>query len=294
MIDTHAHLHFPDFAGDRPGVLTRAFALGITGIVEVATGPAGWPEVLALANADPRIHASLGLHPHEARLLRREVLDELDRRLTDERVVAVGETGLDRVRGRAPLEDQRRAFIGQIGLARDRCLPLVIHCREAFPELFSILDREGRGVRGVFHCFSGGVEEARGVTGRGFRVGLGGAVTYAPERWRPVLGALPREAIMLETDAPYLRPDPERRRRNEPACLFTTADLVARLLELGPAQLEALADQNARDLFGIGPAREGRREREERGAPAWGGGDQAPSSRDGRTRGGTSPEERGA
>jgi len=252
MIDSHAHLHFPDFASDLLQVLTRSFAMGVTGIVEVAVGPHGWPDVLALAHADPRIHACLGIHPHEARAATPPALRELDRLIADRKVVALGETGLDRVRGFAPLEDQERAFVAQIGLARERRIPLVVHCREAFDELLPVLDREGRRlVRGVFHCFSGDLTQAQRVTGRGFCVGLGGAITYAPERWRPVLRVLPREAILLETDAPYLRPAPDRHGRNEPAFVFATAALIASLLEMEPAELERLADRNARRLFGI-------------------------------------------
>ena len=252
MIDSHAHLHFPEFALDRLQVLTRSFAMGITGIVEVGVHPAGWPDVLALAEADPRIHACLGIHPHEAPAATAPALSELARRVRGGEVVAIGETGLDRVRGISSLEDQTKAFAAQIALARELHVPLVLHCREAFDELFAILDREGgRLVRGVFHCFSGDRTEAQRVTARGFCVGLGGAVTYAPERWRPVLRVLPRESILLETDAPYLRPAPDRRGRNEPSFVFTTAAWIAESLDMDPLELERLADRNARRLFGL-------------------------------------------
>jgi TatD DNase family protein len=132
-------------------------------------------------------------------------------------------------------------------------LPVVIHCRRAFPEVLEVLDREARGPwRGVFHCFSGGEPEARAVLERGFHIGLGGMVTYAPERWRPVLRALPLDRILLETDAPYLSPAPGRGRRCEPAHLFETARAIAPLLDLDPAELERVTDENARALFGWG------------------------------------------
>lgn len=251
MIDTHAHLHFPDFSADRPLVLTRAFALGVTGILEVGTDPASWGPVLSLAHADPRIRAILGIHPHEAERADAAGLNELAAKLGDESVVAVGEAGLDRVRGRAPWEAQQRAFAAQIGLALDRDLPLVIHCREAFDDVLAILDREGQGrARGEFHCFSGTIENARAVIARSFLVGLGGAVTYDLPRWKPILQALPHESILLETDAPYLRPEPERRKRNEPACLFVTAQAIAQALGMEPRELESIADRNAIALFG--------------------------------------------
>ncbi|MCK4413621.1 MAG: TatD family hydrolase [Candidatus Eisenbacteria sp.] len=252
MIDTHAHLHFPDFDADRAAVISRAFAFGITGIVEISVAPGAWAEVLRLAQADPRIFAALGVHPHEAAAATPGALRRMERRLADPGVVAVGETGLDRVRGFSSHEDQRRALIAQIGIARESGLPLVIHCREAFDELIPLLAREGgAAIRGVFHCFSGGVAEAQAVTARGFLVGLGGAVTYAPERWRPVLAALPREAILLETDAPFLRPAPDRRGRNEPALLLRTAEAIAPDLGMTCSELVALADANARRFFGL-------------------------------------------
>jgi TatD DNase family protein len=255
MIDTHAHLHLPDFASDRWHVLARGFAFGLDAIVEINIRARGWSEVVALADADPRVYATLGIHPHEAGPGAPGDLRTLARRLPHPRVVAIGETGIDRHRRYAAIEDQERLFVAHLDLARETGLPIVIHCREAFDEILRILDREARGPwRGVFHCFSGDLDEARAVTGRGFHVGLGGAVTYDPVRWRPLVRALPRERILLETDAPYLSPAPERRPRNEPALLFETARFIAGLLEIDPDQLERTADANARALFGLAGA----------------------------------------
>jgi TatD DNase family protein len=259
MIDTHAHLHLSDFAQDRWHVLARGFALGISAVVEINIRARGWPGVAALVEGDPRLFAALGIHPHEAAGPAVAELERLAQRLPHPKVVAIGETGIDRQRGYAPFEEQLRLFRSHIALARETGLPLVIHCRRAFTEVCSILDAEGRGPwRGVFHCFSGGLPEARAVIGRGFHVGLGGLVTYDPERWLPVLRALPAERILLETDAPYLSPAPDRNRRNEPACLFETAREIARLLEIDPGELERLADENARSLFGITTSAVGR------------------------------------
>jgi TatD DNase family protein len=252
MIDTHAHLHLAEFAHDRWHVLTRAFALGITAIVEIAIGARGWPEVLSLAESDPRLRASLGIHPHEAGPQAPEALREMARLLPHPRVVAIGETGIDLYRDYAPRDAQEQLFTAHLDLARSTGLPLVIHCRSAFPDVLRVLDREARGPwRGVFHCFSGGPAEARAVTERGFHLGLGGMITYAPERWEPVVRALPAERILFETDCPYLRPAPDRRGRNEPAFLYRTAELVARLRGVDPTEMERTADANARALFGL-------------------------------------------
>ena len=250
MIDTHAHLHMDAFAADRSRVLTRSFAVGVSGIVEVSIGRRSWPAVLSLAAADPRIVATIGIHPHEAVPAALNEIAHLAPQADHPDVVAIGETGIDLVRSRTRLEDQQVVFRAQVGIAREMALPLVIHCREAFAEVFRILDAESRGqVRGVFHCFTGGKAEALEVVKRGFLIGLGGGVTYGPDRWRSILEAIPGEAILLETDSPYLRPAPERHGRNEPGHIFATAQVVAGLLKIGIGALETLADRNAARLF---------------------------------------------
>lgn len=251
MIDTHAHLHLPDYDADREQVITRDFALGITGFLEVCISPRRWPLVRELARSDARISATVGVHPHGAARHGIPALRALERHATLAEVVAIGETGIDTYRDYAPLEDQRALFAAHVALARACRLPLVIHCRQAFDELLPILDREGRGaVKGVFHCFTGTAAEAREVLARGFLVGLGGAVTYAPAKWKPILATIPLDALLLETDCPYLTPAPDRRGRNEPGFLFRTAEVIAELLEITPAALERQADANARALFG--------------------------------------------
>jgi len=251
MIDTHAHLHMAEFEADRARILARAFALGVSGIVEVGIDADSWPAVLALASADGRVHAAIGIHPHAAGEAQLARLRELPRLAHRPEVVAVGETGMDAVRSRTSREDQQALLREQVGLARELELPLILHCREAFAEIFRILDDEGRGrVRGVFHCFSGGESEIREIAARGFLIGLGGRVTYEPQRWEHLLAAIPAEALVLETDAPYLRPAPDRRGRNEPGFVWETARAVAALLAMDVTDLEARVDRNAVRLFG--------------------------------------------
>lgn len=252
MIDTHAHVHLPHYDADREPVLSAGFALGLTGLVEINICRRDYPAVRRLATADPRIVATVGIHPHEAARESPADLRALERELGRPETVAVGETGLDTYRDYAPIENQRRLFRHQIGWARETGLPLVMHCRSAFPEMFALLDEEGRGqVRGVFHCFSGGRDELEAVLARGFSVGLGGAVTYAPDHWRRLLPAIPLERILLETDCPYLRPAPDRRGRNEPAFVFVTAEQIAGWLEIDPDAFIARADRNAAELFDL-------------------------------------------
>jgi TatD DNase family protein len=252
MIDTHAHLHLPHFDADRERVLARDFAMGVTGIVEVCIAREHWPLVARLAQADPRVVATAGIHPHEAARVTPDDLAALEPCYELPFVVAIGETGIDTYRDYAPLAAQQGLFRAQVGAARSTGLPLVVHCRAAFAEVFEILDREGGGnVRGVFHCFSGGPAEAREVFARGFLVGLGGAVTYDPARWGPLLRQAPLEAVLLETDCPYLKPDPDRGGRNEPAFVLRIAEVVAALMGIETERLIEAADRNAERLFGV-------------------------------------------
>jgi len=252
MIDTHAHLHLPPFDPDRERVLARDFAMGVTGIVEVCITPERWPIVERLARADPRVVATVGIHPHEAARTTPADLAALEPHFEQPFVVAIGETGLDTYRDYAPLAAQERLFATQVAAARATGLPLVIHCRAAFSEVFEILDREGRGqVRGVFHCFSGTLAEVREVLARGFHIGLAGAVTYDTPRWGPLLRQVPLEAVLLETDCPYLKPDPDRGGRNEPAWVLRTAEVVASLMGLATDELIGAADRNAEELLAV-------------------------------------------
>lgn len=250
MIDTHAHLHLSDYATDRERVITRSFAMGISAIIEASIGEDSWQAVEDLSRSDPRIFATLGIHPHEANASAISAIGRLQARIRTTQPIAIGEAGIDLVRSRTRVEDQRLVFRAQVGLARETGLPLVIHCRDAFPEVLAIIDAEGRGqVKGVFHCFSGRREDALAVTGRGFAIGLAGGVTYDLNRWREILADVPPEALLLETDSPFLKPAPERHGRNEPAFVFETARAIARLLGRTAAQMEALADRNAARVF---------------------------------------------
>jgi TatD DNase family protein len=264
MIDTHAHVHARAFARDRAEVLSRAFASGVGKILEVNIDAAGFPEARALAESDPRIYLTCGIHPHDT--VRSEIadLESLAGQLGHPRVRAVGETGLDYFRDYAPHDRQRDFFRRHVALARETGLPLVVHAREradgpsAHDDIVSILEEEGAGkVRGVFHCFSGDRGIARRVVGLGFVLGIGGAVTYSPRRSGPLLAdiaaACGPEVFVLETDCPYLTPHPRRRERNEPANIPVIAAALAAYLGMNVDEVERLTDATAERLFGLGP-----------------------------------------
>jgi TatD DNase family protein len=262
MIDTHAHLQAAPFDADREMVLARAFAAGLAGIVEVSIDAAGWPRALAVAERDPRILLTVGIHPHDTGRAAPEDLDRLAGNLGDSRVCAVGETGLDYFRDYAPHEIQRGFFRRHVRLARETGLPLVVQARPGpqgppvHADIFRIVEEEGGGrVRGVLHCFSGGLEEAREAAARGFCLGLGGAITYHPRRSGPLLAAiadeLGPEVFVLETDSPWLPPQPHRGKRNEPAFVPLVAAALAGYLGTSVAEVERVTDASARKLFGL-------------------------------------------
>jgi TatD DNase family protein len=253
LFDTHAHLHFPQFADDLPAVLERARAAGVRRLLTVGTDVETSGAALALAGREPDTWASVGIHPHDAAGGDPAALDEIARLAADPRVVAVGEIGLDHFRNLSPPDAQERVFRLLIGLGRRTGKPLLIHCREAHAEVLRILGEEGANeVGGIMHCFSADVEIARRCLDLGFLISLAGPVTYPNARALPAVARfVPVDRLVIETDCPFLPPQGQRGRRNEPAYLALTA---ARVAELRGEPLERLAAQctaNACALLGV-------------------------------------------
>jgi TatD DNase family protein len=253
LSDTHAHLNLSDYESDRAEVIERARAAGVGFIVNVGFDLATSRESVALAGAHDFIYASVGLHPHEAATLDDGLLDALRLAARSPKVVAIGETGLDYYRNLSPAADQERAFRSQIRLARELGLPLIIHNRAALDQVLRIVDDERAGeVGGVMHCFPGDAEYAREVVARGFFVGIGGPVTYAPGgRLVDVAASLPLSRLLLETDAPWLPPVPHRGKRNEPSYVALVAATVARIRGISVDDLGRATTGNAVKLFRI-------------------------------------------
>ena len=253
LFDTHAHLHFPEFAEDLPAVLERARAAGVHRLVTIGTDVATTAEAIALAARLDGVWATAGIHPHDAGEADEAAFAEIERLARDGRVVAIGEIGLDFFRNLSPREAQERTFRRLLDLARRLGKPAVMHCREAHAATLAILEEERGGeVGGIMHCFSGDVAIARRCLDLGLAISLAGPVTYPSARALPeVARFVPGDRLVLETDCPFLPPQGHRGRRNEPAYLALTA---ARVAELRGEPLDTLGPRtsdNARRLFRV-------------------------------------------
>ncbi|HUZ77258.1 MAG TPA: TatD family hydrolase [Chloroflexota bacterium] len=257
LTDTHCHVQVQDFQADRPAVLQRARDAGVATLICVgydlptSTAAARLAQRPANEVGSPRLYASVGLHPHDAHDLTPALLDELRALSQTEGMVAVGECGLDYYRNLSTPEEQRRAFVAQIELATELRLPLIVHDREAHQEVYQLL-REHGAKRGVMHCFSGDWDFARRCLDLGFFISLAGPVTFKNPRDLPdVARRVPTDALVLETDSPYLAPVPRRGTRNEPANVRYTAECVAALRGVELDQLAEQTSANATRLFNL-------------------------------------------
>lgn len=257
LVDTHAHLDSGQFGSDREAVIARAFENGITRILTVGTDLPTSRLNVEIANGHADIFAAAGIHPHDALTATPEALADLQTLIRGERkIVAVGEIGLDFYRDRAPRDAQREAFRRQIRLARQVGLPIIVHDREAHGEVVQILREEKAAeVGGVLHCFSGDLEMARACLELGFYISFPGSITYPKnEEARSVVRGVPVDRMLVETDCPYLPPQPFRGRRNEPAHVRHTAEAIAAIKELTIADVARITTLNAFQLFGFGEA----------------------------------------
>jgi len=264
MIDSHAHLTDNRLRSDLQGVLLRAAEAGLAAIVTVGTDPADNRAVAKLVadrqamasagkDACPTVHGTVGVHPHDAKVVTEDVLAEMAALAAHPRIVAIGETGLDFYRDLSPRDRQEMAFVQQIHLAREVGLPLVVHSRDAHERTLAILEREGGGaVRGVMHCFSGDMAVAQRVLALGMHLGIAGPVTYPKSgTLQQVATHVPLERLLIETDCPYLAPQRYRGKRNEPAYVMYVAEEVARLRGLSFDEVARATAGNAARLFGI-------------------------------------------
>ena len=252
--DTHAHLSFPDFASDLPATVMRATAAGVTRIISVATDLADARRVLAVAGEYPGLFASVGLHPNHIPDSWRADLQQIAELAGQPKVVAIGETGLDYFRSCDRAAAQQEMFQAHLDLARQRHLPVIIHCRAADADTLAMARANVPDWRpwGVMHCFAGNTQVALECVELGLLISFTGILTFKnADTLRAVAGAVPLENMLLETDAPYLAPIPQRGQRNEPAFIPHIAGALAQLKGVPVEEVARVTTANAQRLFGL-------------------------------------------
>lgn len=254
LVDSHSHFDAPEFDVDRAAALARARAAGVTRQVVPAVSAATWPLLRDVCLQDRGLFAAYGLHPMYLADHRPHHLDALRDWIEQERPVAVGECGLDFFVDGLDAVAQQRYFDGQLALAREFDLPLIVHARRAVDAVIASIKRVGH-LRGVVHSFSGSPEQARQLWGMGFLIGLGGPVTYErANRLRTLARTMPLEFLLLETDAPDQPDAGIRGQRNEPSRLPAVRDVIAELREVSPDAIATATTRNAERLFKLPPA----------------------------------------
>jgi TatD DNase family protein len=254
LVDSHAHLEMEDFDKDRDRVVARALEAEVGYIITVATKVQDVRKALEIAQKHESVYVAMGIHPHEVKDIARGDYDELRSLAREEKVVAFGEIGLDFFRNHSPREVQRARFRELLRLGKELGLPIILHDRDAHREILRVLEEEGGGQwKGVFHCFSGDYSMAREILRMGLFLSIPGTVTFKKSlTQQEVVRRIPLEKILLETDCPYLAPEPYRGKRNEPAFIRNTAEKVASLKGLSFEDVARITSYNARLLFGIG------------------------------------------
>lgn len=254
LIDTHCHLTFDELAGDVDGVVARSRQAGVTAWVTVGTDAEHNNKCIELAERFANMYAAVGIHPHDAKVVTSGTIGELKLLAKHPKVVAIGETGLDLHYDFSPVSEQKRVFAEHLRVACELELPVIIHCREAFDETMEVLEQHGRDVkRIVFHCFSGSAEEAKAVLSKGYYISFTGVVTFKnAEQRRDAARVVPLERLMVETDCPYMSPEPVRRQQiNEPALMVHTAGRLAELKGMSLAEFAEAVTATSRNFFDL-------------------------------------------
>ena len=251
IIDTHCHLDFKDFDNDRDSVIDRAREKGVVRIINVGSSIEGSRHAVELAKKYDMVHASIGIHPHEAGSVTDKIIEEIKNLAHQDKVVAIGEVGLDYYRNLSSKDSQQIVFKKFIDLAYQLKLPLIIHSREADSDMLRILkDEKDKRLTGVVHCFSGSREFLKECLDIGFYISFTCNLTFKKaEALRGVAKVAPMERVLLETDAPYLSPEGLRGKRNEPAHLTYLVDEWVKLSGLSKEDIERITTHNANELF---------------------------------------------
>jgi TatD DNase family protein len=259
IVDSHAHLEFPQFDEDRSAMLDRARAAGVMKLLAIGsgTGPERLNAAIPFAEQHDWIYATVGIHPHEAREASEEHFAKLEEIAKHGKVIGWGEIGLDYYYDHSPRQVQQRVFERQLSQARRAKLPIIIHCRDAWADCLTMIERDWRssGLGGILHCFTGSMAEAKRALDMGFLISFAGNVTYPKmQNLRDVARELPLECILTETDSPFLPPQGYRGKRNEPAYVVEVAKALANVRDLPDEEVADVTAQNFLRFFGLEPS----------------------------------------
>ena len=253
LTDTHTHLYSKEFDADREEMIKKAIEKGINRFFIPAIDSLHTSSMYDLETQFPdNIFLMMGLHPTSVKKNFEEELQHIEEQFNKRDFFAVGEIGIDLYWDKTLLKEQQIAFKSQIQLAKSKNLPIVIHCRDAFDEVFEVLESEkGDDLFGIFHCFTGNKEQALKALSYNMKLGIGGVVTFKNGGLDKFLAEIPIEHIVLETDAPYLAPAPFRGKRNESAHIQIIAEKVAALYGIDLEEVAAITTKNSKDIFGV-------------------------------------------
>ncbi|MBO2543292.1 TatD family hydrolase [Salegentibacter agarivorans] len=253
LTDTHIHLYSEDYEKDRDEIIENAFQQNIERFFLPAIDSETTEAMYELEARYPEnVFLMMGLHPTHVQENYEEELIHVEEQFERRRFYAVGEIGIDLHWDKSTLAIQQEAFRRQIKLAKKYKLPIVIHCRKAFDEIFDILEEEkSDDLFGIFHCFTGNLEQAKRALSYNLKLGIGGVVTFKNGKIDKFLNEIPLKEIVLETDGPYLSPTPFRGKRNEPEYLIKVAEKLAEIYEKPLAEIAEITTQNSKDIFGI-------------------------------------------
>lgn len=252
LFDTHAHLSDDTFDLDRHELIPSLYERGIEKIIDVACDIRTADKTVDLLNRYPFIYGAVGMHPHDVKYMDNSLMDKLTEYMNHEKFLALGEIGLDYHYDNSPRDIQRAWFVEQLELAKQLGYPVVLHIREAFGDCMEILKAHKDGLHGVMHCYSGSVETAYECLDLGLSFSFGGAITFKnAKKVLDVIKALPIENILLETDCPYMTPEPHRGKRNDPSYLNYVCAKLAEQRKMDKIEVAELTYQNAIKLFRI-------------------------------------------
>lgn len=250
IFDTHAHYDDTQFDSDREELLTSMPELGVTTIVNVSSTLKSCEKCVELARKYPYVYAAVGIHPDEVGSLNEETFAWMERLLDNEKVVAVGEIGLDYYWDNESHAVQKKWFVRQLELARRHHLPIIIHSREAAADTMEIMKAHAQGLDGVIHCYSYSKEQAEEYIKMGFYIGIGGVLTFKnAKKLKEVAEVVPLEQIVLETDCPYLAPEPFRGKRNQSSYIRYVAEKLAEIKGITAEEVITVTEENAKKMY---------------------------------------------